>query len=365
MARGIRNGVRRSRKPIAAGRFTMAEKRSGRGEFAVTQLSLSLTVLDFYDHYYQPAKHAGDLHRSTCAQYRIQIGNLNKYFRQDADRDVTLGDLCDELVAAAMNWLVVRGRERTTANKLRGHINALWNFAARQFKKKGLALDRPDNDAYRVDKSEPIAFLPEELDLILKACGRQRGLVGSVPAGTWWVAMALFVFSSALRINAARKVPTSNLDLVRGEVRVPARGQKQRKEQVLDLHVSTVTALRNLRLAERGVPTILGDWPYNTNTLRRYFARILVEAGIFPSVKMVPRELKFHALRKTLASQVFEKAGLHVACDRLGHSSVEVTKRYIDPRYKSQPRVRELVKDPLPTPPDARPPLTVYREEAG
>lgn len=333
-------------------------------------LSLRTTLLEFYNRFYQPAKHAGDKHRTTCIQYRVQIANINKFFRLQLAaagleaRYVELGDLCDELITGAMNWQVERGRSRTTANKLRGHINAVWNFATRQFAKQGITLARPDNDKYRVDTSEPLAFLPDELQRILDACARQQGMVGGVPAGDWWLAFTLFVFSSSLRINAARKVPTAKLDLTRGEFWAPASGQKQRKEQLLDLHTSAVVALRKLRLAERGVAMVLGDWPYNTDTLRRHFTRILVESGIFASVKDVPRQLKFHALRKTLASQIFETAGLHVACDRLGHSSVEVTKRYIDPRYRSQPRVRELVKDPMPTPPDTRPQLGIYREEA-
>lgn len=352
--------------------------------------SAEIEVVELYRRFYQPAKHPGDAQRATRSSYLTDVDHLDKFFgfRWWLDRYATpprelatdelfsdfkwwldhcdrppmkvrICDCSDELVVASMNWLIELGRERTTANRLRRHINAIWRWGARQLAKWGTIIARPDNDKYAENISEPIAFLPDELERILAACARRQGMVGSIRASDWWLAAVLFIFSAGIRIGVACKTPTSKLDLARGDVLVPAGGQKNRHEQRLDLHSSAISALKLLRLTERGVPTILGDWPFTVNTLRRHFAQILVDAGIFPSVDDVPRELKFHALRKTLGSQIIAKAGLHVACARLGHSTVEVTKRYRDRRYGSEHRIAELVKDPLPSPPDSRPPLRI------
>jgi hypothetical protein len=326
----------------------------------------STTLLDYYRRGYRPAKHPGDEHRTTSQTYEIELAKFNQFFREslaaagvDA-RDAALGDLSDELVVGAMSWLVDRGRARTTANKLRRHVNCIGRFASR----RGLIAWRPDNERYREDLSEPIALLPEEFQRVLTAAAARRGKIGrtpdnSVPAGAWWLFFCLLAFNVGGRATALFTVPTANLDWHRGELLIAARRQKHRRDQRVRLFVSTLGAATELRLEERGIATLLGDWPYNLETLRRHFTQLLVEAEIFKSADLVPRTLKLHALRKTLASAVAAEHGEHKACDVLQHSSVTVTRRYIDKRYLADPSVPELVADPLPAPP-RRPPLRVY-----
>jgi integrase len=344
-----------------------------------------------YSDHYQPAKHPGDEHRSTRWTYKLELDKFDRYFQFTKWRDqfntpsrgASLADLfadfewwqqecslpamphvrlvdClergDELVEGAMNWLVELGRRRSTANKIRSHVNAVWNWGARRLRSK----ERPDNEEYSVDLNAPIAFLPDELDRIIEVCRRRPGFVGDLPSNLWWPMCVGVIHSGGLRIGAARKLPTRKIDLLRGGMHVPAGSQKNRREKWFDLLPGTVTAIRACRLFERNVEFALGDWRFNTNTLRRHFAKILVDAEIFPSVDDVPRELKFHALRKTLASQIYSRAGIQAACDRLDHSSPAVTKRYIDPRYESESRITELVDDPLAPPPkDQRPNLRI------
>ncbi len=334
-------------------------------------LCLELPVLDFYDRFYQPARHPGDEQRTTREQYHVQIKLLNQFFRTLASRDgelprdTQLGDLSDELIAGAMNWQVERGRARTTANKLRRTINAVWKYAARLLGKRGLTLARPDNERYREDLAEPIALLPDEFDRVLECCGTRRGRIGAVSAADWWTFYVRLSFNVGGRVSAMRRIPTANLDFARSEVLVPACVQKQRKDQRLGLFPQTLAAGRKLRLAERGVELLLGDYPWQTATLRRHWAQLLVDAGIYTAVQDVPRELKLHALRKTLASMVAAQHGEHAACNVLGHSSVSITRRYIDTRHLQQPSVPQLINDPTGAPDGHRPTLRVVSADAG
>lgn len=316
------------------------------------------TLVDYFRRHYLPAK---NLRESSRFQYEVQLRNLHKYAATlGATEPLRLADLSDGLVYGAMQWQVANELPATTANKLRRHINAIWNLAC----ELEVLPKRPKNKAYRENLAEPLALLPEELDKLLDAAGQRDGYVGEVPAGQWWMTAVLFVYSLGARISAAYEVQTAKLDLDRGEVSLLAETQKQHREQRLDLFPGVIYWLRELRLKERGVKTVLGDWPFKIGWLRVQYTRLFVEAGLFKEAKDVPRNLKFHALRKTLASQLFAAGGMPAACERMGHSSTQVTERYIDPRFKHKVRINELVKDPSPAR-IARPTLKIHRADAG
>ena len=321
-------------------------------------------LLDFYNKRYLPTKRRVP---ATEEQYRIQIGNLNRYFHTlaeppDKPRSVTLADLSDELVTGAMNWLVDQGDVLPTANKLRSHINAVWNFASRWLAKRGVTILRPDNEPFRVDLEEPIAWTPEEFAAMLDATRHMPGVIGSqwgyVPAADWWELYVRLSYNCGARVSAMRGTPTAKLDLVRAEVLIPARVQKQHADQRCELFPRTVELIRRLKIVERGVPTLLGDWPYTTRTLTTHFAKLYVIAGIFPTIDDVPRSHKTHIMRKTLATNVADKHGVHKASELLGHSSIVVTRRYVDRRGVSAPSLRSLIPDPGGSP-QAAPPLRI------
>lgn len=389
-------GVPHARTNVAGGRRRTAVARAFRWECAaMADLSLATTVAEFYWNWYQPEKHPGPAKKTTrgscvndllilnrvfqfrqwLARFnapprpRVSLGDLYRDFMwwrdhcEEPTEQVTLGELTDDLEVFAMNLFVERRRANATANRFWRHVNAIRNHVARKLK-----TTPPDVTKYPELLKEPIALLPDELAEVMLACQRMPGVIGrdKIPAGEWYLAAFMFIYSLGARISACRGVRTSSLDLDRGTVMVPAEVQKQGKDQPLDLFPSVVKLLRDLRLAERGVPTVLGDFTGDTDTLRDRYKQILVDAGLYRSVDEIPSEGLLHQLRKTLASQIFQSHGIHAACDRLGHSSIAVTLRYIDSRYKSQPRLVDMVADPLggPTPPTT-PALRVYRGEAG
>jgi integrase len=354
----------------------------------------STFVRDYYEHVYRLAHHPSQHQKATIAEFRSQINNLNRFVQfpwwcerfdnparglpacqlykefqgwlryyygepepgEDGWPVLTLGDLSDSLIVGGMQMLVEVDRELITANKLRLHNNAIWNDAV----KKGLLETRPLNENSRIYLNEPVALLPDEFERVIASAEARKGNIGEVPACVWWPAAIKFIFTLGVRITAALGIPTKSLDLVRGDVLVPAWVQKQRREQRLDLFSSTVETLRDLRLEERGVPTVLGDWPKSINTLRAHYKEIIVAAEIgYDSVDEVPSSLLFHCLRRTLASMLYERHGIHIVRDRLDHSSEVVTHRYIDPRFGSKPRVRELLPDPFAPAGGDAPPLRI------
>lgn len=358
----------------------------------------NLTLLDFYEGYYRPARHPGDPFSPNCRESRSCLRNLcrvnayqqwrtadgqrllvdddtllhkrfERWLRQQgqAPWQLRVADLSDVGVVEMMAWLVAMGRARATANKNRRTVNAIWRYAV----EVEILETLPKNKPYRVEQKEPWCWSSDQLKLILQVAADMPGKVGPVEASTWWPAFAGFLYSTGVRINAALKVPTENLNLATGFVKIPAAVQKQKKDQLVDLFPSTIAALDKLRLAQRGVPTLLGDWTMRTETLTDHWKRLLVAAGFYPDVPSVPKEACFHSMRRTVATRLYEKGGIELAQQRLGHSDAKVTWRYIDAHSKKMPRVSELLPDPLPpdTPPEdsaaaAEPDVLQFRRPA-
>lgn len=337
-----------------------------------------LPLIDFYENFYRPARHPGDPNSPTCVAYRINLNwldkkaqfenwipsqkhlkgkslqeQLNAFHVHNQQKcwfeggklpyRTRVRDLSDELVSQAMAFAVQAGRERSTANKIRLHCNAVWNFAY----EAGFVKSAPKNKRYKELRKEPVAWLPEEIAALLDGARTYPGFVGDLRARIWWPATISFIFCLGVRVSAAWEVKTKNLDLDEGYVLIEAETQKHRSDQRLDLFPSSVAMLKKLKLKERGVDRVLGDYPHSLRRLRLDFKKVLVHSGLFPDLASIPRNMNFHALRKSLASQIYQAGGISVACNRLGHSTELVTKRYIDPRFRNDPKVRDLIPDPF------------------
>jgi integrase len=311
---------------------------------------MTVSIREFYNVTYRGQKFQADARRKTDESYHWQLVIFENFFREflrergGTERPPTFDDLppdefATDLVERAMQWQVRQGNSATTANTLRSHLNALWNYGF----KKGLIGVQPRNSAYRTNLEVPVAFMPEEFDEVLRVADHWDGRVGTQPANIWWGAIIRLGHCTMVRRQALVELPTGNLDLVRGTITVMGATQKHRQGQVLDLLKTTIDLLRELKLHERRVPTVLGDFPWGVRTLNRHFAKIV---GRALGLERVPPCLKWHALRRTGASEIIAEHGLEYARIRLGHSTVETTKRYYDPRYDLHRRpISQLMKD--------------------
>lgn len=324
-------------------------------------VNLETGLKEFYFEVYAPAKGQLLSDRQTKTAYQWELARFDRYLLAAEGRPATLADLVNRppRVEEVMRWTVEHeANQPTTANKFRRHLNAIWEFAA----KRGYVTERPINEAYRVDLAAPVALTKEEFAAILEAAAGLGSslVVGGVAARLWWPACILFLYWSGLRRSAALRVPTPCLDWAAAEVSVPAELQKHRREQLLDLSDQTMRSLAALRLAERGVPTILGDWTMTARSWVRHWQNLFLRAGIYRKREEIPRYTHgAHILRRTLACNIYEQRGLHAASERLDHSSTKVTERYIDPRWKRRERISGFLPDPIAPPPADRPPLRI------
>ncbi len=304
----------------------------------------------------------------TVRLYNTDAKKLDTFFatkwcdeRGIAPRPMQLGDFSEPLLQAAMRYDVdVRKTAVRTANRLRRHALAVWQYASdmsvvENQRNPEVPLIHPPKRAlcppFPSPKLEPECWSLAELGLLLDAAATMRGQINKdVRASTFHVAHMWFCYNTGARIDAVMRAPLANLDLDRGEVKLPAFAQKQNADQTFDLLPETIDALKRLCLHERYPPTatIFSDWPYDPapgdwQVLTGRLRKMLKAAGL-----RCGRTDLFHKLRRTFATHLAIEKGIVAAQQWLGHSSVQVTWGYIDMRFYRGPRLNGSLPSPRP-----------------
>ena len=280
------------------------------------------SLMRFFREVYRPQRMTGATD-GAVGQVQFVIHRFAKYL----GRPPLLSDLSDETVSGFMQWILDLGLSRTTANDSRSYVLALWRYAYR--KQKKLAGERvvqewPDVLKLREHRRLPRAWTIEEMQRLLTAAAETGGTIDTIAAGPWWTALLLTMYDTGIRRGAAFAIQRRDVDLDTRWLTVPAESQKQKVEQRFRLSEQTSDALRRIWQPPR---RLLFPWPWRKREVEyKHLTGILIRAGLSHDSKS-----KFHRLRKTTASHIAKAAGVSVASMVLGHSDVEVTKRYIDP----------------------------------
>ncbi|MBX7073108.1 MAG: site-specific integrase [Pirellulales bacterium] len=295
---------------------------------------VSGSVLDFLTTVYEPQKLLG-ASQVTRDEYRCSVRRLNHF----AQRDVLVNELTDAIVAGLLGHLLEKGASPATVNKHRRNLFAVWRFAHRRG-----AVDRlPTLDKLREPKRLVDAWTLEEFAQILASSKSMGGWVGNLPARHFWPALLLTAFDTGARIDALMKATPLQLHLGRGILRIPAEHQKHRTDQVFFLHSDTTAALSVIVAPEQEK---IFPWPYEQNVrqwkaLNRAYRGILLRAGL-PHGR---RDL-FHKIRRTVATLIAARSNEHTASRFLGHSSVNITRAYIDATQVEPINAIELLPRP-------------------
>ena len=99
---------------------------------------------------------------------------------------------------------------------------------------------------------------------------------------------------------------------------------------------------------------VFDDWPYDRTkegwpALTLQLKYCLVHGGLRESVKKVTSRDLWHKLRRTFATTMYAESGdIELVRDMLGHSSIDVTYRYIDKTKVGRKMQADYLKDPSP-----------------
>lgn len=216
-----------------------------------------------------------------------------------------------------------RKASAATVNKDLRNLRAILNLARRRkYRADEVAIE------FEPTVEDPVeAWSVEEFCLILASCRQETGEICGIPATRWWTAQQMVILNVGARISAVMQARMDDLDWERSLLRIRGSTQKHRRGQIDPLHPKTMAALAQIATPAR---ELLFPWPYDRNVIQwpsliHHYRRILARAGLPTTAKDL-----FHKLRRTNATFICAAADEETARRQLGHSSVEVTRRYLD-----------------------------------
>ena len=261
------------------------------------------------------------------------LNHAIRQFSRFLGRDAVLADFDDLTVS---QYLTERGRHLSpySVERERSGLLAMWRLAA----DRRLVDTRPCVQAELLPERTPRAFTVDELGRLFDSCQAEKGYIGPIPAGVFFVALAAALYESGERVAAMLATPRECW--AAPFLRVPAGIRKGRRvERIYELTTDTAALVDTV--AKHPHATVF-HWPHDSSMIYYHWERITRRAGLGGG-----RDTKFHCLRRTTASHLAAACGVDAATRYLSHSSDRVTRRsYIDPRIVGAAGVKPI--DALP-----------------
>lgn len=306
--------LRRVARLLAPDRFAIQ-----RGKLAPLPPPESGTLRAFFEDVYRPQRLLG-CHPTSPRDYRNTLRLLFNY----RGRDVPVSELSDRFASDFLNWLLERDMRSVTVNGHRGRLLALWRLAAEhhlvdalpKVRKLPISVDVPD--AWTPEETARIVAAPLEMNW--------RAPIAGIPAGQFWNALLLVQYWTGMRHGSLMKLRIADADLETGWLTVPGDQMKNRRGQRFRIGPDAIAALRRILEPPRG---LLFPWPFDRNAFFKHYRRIIAAAEVAPSTRSAMTGS--HKMRRTVATMVASARGIEAAATLLGHSSSEMTKRYVDP----------------------------------
>jgi integrase len=246
-----------------------------------------------------------------------------RYQRRHYGRDLLISELSDALAADHLAWCFDQGIKPTTVNNTHRAVwYAVWRFAA----ERGLVDRTPTVRKLKEGRNVPDAWTIDELNLILAHTGAAyRGAISGIPGDKYWDALIRVAWWTGLRRGSLLQLRRTDVSLQTGWLTVAPEHMKNRQGQKFRIGEDAIDSLTAIWEPHR---QLLFPWPFEIRLISKHFNRILTAAGIPPSSRGLGL---FHKIRRSSATALCKCAGIEAAASMLGHSTSDVTKRYIDP----------------------------------
>lgn len=277
------------------------------------------SVREFFEAVYVPCRLIGAT-KQELQEFRRTL----RRFYSHLGRELPIEELSDAIIGDFLTALLETGIASITVNGYRKHLLALWRLAvergrhstAPQIRKLTETLDTPDS------------WSEEEVQRIFDAPALipWRRHVAGIPAAKFFRAFLLVAYWTALRRGTLLKLRRRDVNLATGWVNVPGKFMKNKRGKRFRLGPDAIAAVAEIWKPER---ELLFPWPHDNTHLDTAVNRIITTAGVPPSTRETLTGM--HKMRRTVATITAVKRGIAAACELLGHSREEVTRRYIDP----------------------------------
>lgn len=250
--------------------------------------------------------------RQTVYQYVLNLRRFDEFL----ERPATVADLQDEVVAAALNWLMRSKRlSPASASKMRDNLCCLWRFLCR----KRIVDTDPDVPEVKEPRRAPIALTRDQLQRLWKFLQRMPGSIDGIPASDWFCSLVATCWDTGARKGELFGLRWEYVDLDAGFIVAKAETVKGGLEdQLYPIRPSTVERLRRIELPQR---EMVWPWPWSESIFYDKLGQIMLRNGLPDN-----RQFKMHIFRKSMASHLVVEGGN--AQQALRHSSSAITERY-------------------------------------
>ncbi len=178
----------------------------------------------------------------------------------------------------------------------------------------------------RCPQLTPEGWTTEEVRGILSVCQTERGIIGGIPAATWWGSLVRSGYDTGLRKSdllrlTVRQIQQEAIVLVQ---------KKTGKMHITRLRPSTIAVIQSTFSADR---KLIWPWPYCDEKFCDDFRAIVARAGLKGTFKY---------LRRTSGSLVQFSCGR--GSEHLGHSDPAVFRRHYE--------IQAITRQSVPLPPE-------------
>lgn len=285
------------------------------------------TVREFLVERYVPERLA-NASESAPSEFHRVLNRIGRFL----GRELRIEDLSDSTIRTYLGWLVSdQDLSATSANGHRAYLIALARFAH----ECEVSDYWPRVRKLKESVAPPDAWTTEELKRIFRAAAKYDPNIwhGPMSASGFWVAFLRTNYWTGLRLGSMLRIRREHVNLATGQLYVPPSNIKTRRGKQFRLGEDAVQALERIWLPERELLFDTGRETFKSAKWRvlRDFRAILREAEISAGVRTSMS--KFHKLRRTVATQAAIHGGMAAAVALLGHSSEEMTLRYVDQSF--------------------------------
>lgn len=282
-----------------------------------------MTILDFLQSHYLQARTSSPSSRET---YLCIIRGFQRWALATG-RTARLADIDPLEIGSYFGWLRERERSPNTVAAHYRVLRAVLTEARRNRLSRIRVRQIPRPKRMHV---LPRAWTREEWAALLAAVSRLDGAVGPWPRAHWFEAIVRVVYGTGWRISDIMAITMEAVSLDNAWIVAPE--SKNPRERFARISLKCVGAIRKIWGPRE---FLFGDWPADRwgrqwPILNDALAELIELAGV--------RDIgRWHAIRKTAATLVFEEQGLEAARRFLGHGGYSVTiGHYIDPRANRQ-----------------------------
>jgi len=185
-----------------------------------------------------------------------------------------------------------------------------WELFDKRNPASRIKLRRPDNKRYRFLEEKEANSLLREL--------KEHSLQ------TWQI--ALLSLSTGTRAGEVLSLTGNRIDLPNKLIRIV--DSKTEKNRIIYLPKVAEQMLRDMEL-KKNLPIFRGKNGLAIKRVSRTFPRVVEMLGLNDGVTDPREKVVFHTLRHTFASWLVQNdVSLHVVGELLGHSTLEMTRRY-------------------------------------